>query len=449
MTTHRGLLAATIACTLAIGACDRQYDSGTYTLSPTSANAIISLSPSVTVAPADGVSRIVLTAKIDPQSTKREIQFSATDGTFTVGAQTDTKKATVIADATGTATTELRTSLTVGTVVVDATIQSDATHTFRQTVNLSFTTPSADDLIVLTVSSSSIPADGFSRARLTATAKVPQDPTKRTVTFKTSTGTLFASAQGSGGTTGSLDVTTDASGVAVAELQSTQVIETAFVSATVTGVTRAATVNFTAPNPSDIITLSTSSTIAPADGATLVQLTATVAAGLRSREVTFTVNDGKFTNGEATIKATADSSNRASVDLRAPTQATIVHARATVSSVTADTFLTFAQALPQSILVSPVSIQIHAGDSDTINVSLFRVIGVPSAGLVPAFTAKDPSGNVIGGFGAIVATTATTNPPGATTSATYNPSGTAYRGPVTIQVTVGTVTGTSVINIIP
>src|SRR5262249_11130951 len=156
---------------------------------------------------------------------------------------------------------------------VDAVIAVDASHSFRQTLNVTFATPAADDLIVLAISPSTIPADGFSRARLTATAKVPQDPTKRTVTFKTSIGTLFAPAQQTG-TAGPLDVTTDASGVAVAELQSTQVLETAFVSATVNGVTRNGIVSFTAPNPSDIITLRTSASSGQADGATLIEVVA-------------------------------------------------------------------------------------------------------------------------------------------------------------------------------
>lgn len=411
----------------------------------------LTLTTGATSIPADGNSRITITAAIDPNATagNRTITFTASSGTlFAAGIQATagTQLATVDVnvDITGTAVVELQSTTTPMTARVQAQVKG---KDLVKSVNISFTTPSADDEIQFVVSPASIPADGFSRAQLTATAKIPSDPTKRTVTFKTSTGTLFAATTGSGGTAGSLDVTTDAAGVATAQLQSTTVLDTAFVSATVNGVTRTGTVTFTSPNASDIIKLSASTTNSPADGATLVTLTATIASGLRSREVTFTVNDGKFDNGTTSMPATADSSNHASVDLKPPAQPTVVHARATVSGFSADILITYTQALPESILVSPTAASVSASATETINVSLFKAIGTPSPGLIPTFVAKDPSGNTVGTFTSVAATTTTTSPPGATTSATYNPSGTAYRGTVTISVTVGGLTGTATVTI--
>jgi hypothetical protein len=82
-------------------------------------------------------------------------------------------------------------------------------------------------------------------------------------------------------------------------------------------------------------------------------------------------------------------------------------------------------------------------------VSLFRQIGVPSAGIVVAYSAKDPAGNTIGGFGSILPTSSTAGGSSATSSAVYDPGGTTYTGPVIIQATVGSVTGSATITIVP
>src|SRR5215831_18316460 len=116
---------AVIALTLVATSCSRHYNASDYTLGPTLVGTILDLKVDPPNAPADGISVVTITATINADSSKRNVQFSATDGTFTVGAQTDTKKAIVVADSAGVAVTQLRTSTTVGTVKVDAVLDFD------------------------------------------------------------------------------------------------------------------------------------------------------------------------------------------------------------------------------------------------------------------------------------------------------------------------------------
>jgi len=419
------------------------HDPGAY--APSAVSEFLQFETSANSMPADGNSRIILTATIDQGATtgNRTITFQTTAGTLIASGQQSTAQIEVPIDASGRAVAELQAGSSVLTCRLTAKIKD-----FVVTRDVLFTAPDPDSVLVLNVSPATIPADGFSRARLTAMAKQPSDPSQRSVTFKTSTGTLFSAAERTG-TAGPLAVAADANGIAVAELQSTQVVETAFVSATAAGITRTASVNFEAANPANIITVATSRSTAPADGATVVQVVATIAAGLRNREVTFTTTDGTFSNGTKSMSATADGANHAIVDLKSPTLASVAFVRGTVSSVSASATINFTQAQPESILVSPAAAQMRSTATNTISVSLFRQIGVPSAGIVVAYSAKDPAGNTIGGFGSILPTSSTAGGSSATSSAVYDPGGTTYTGPVIIQATVGSVTGSATITIVP
>src|SRR4051794_22699280 len=92
------MLAAAMSCT--------KYDPGKFIVGPddTSAiDAILNLTIDPPSIQADGISTATITVSMSPQSTKKDVVFTATDGTFTVGAQSDAKTARVTADATGKA----------------------------------------------------------------------------------------------------------------------------------------------------------------------------------------------------------------------------------------------------------------------------------------------------------------------------------------------------------
>lgn len=103
-----------------------------------------------------------------------------------------------------------------------------------------------DQLIILSASSTSIPADGISRTRLTA--QIPPDAAaeNRTVTFRSTAGTLL------GGTNNSLALNVDVDGRAVAELVSPTRPGSAEVSAQVATFVRTIAVAFTGALPDRI-----------------------------------------------------------------------------------------------------------------------------------------------------------------------------------------------------
>lgn len=103
-----------------------------------------------------------------------------------------------------------------------------------------------DALITLTASAAAIPADGVSRTRLTAQIPAEASAANRTVTFRTNGGTLL------GGTNGSLALTADVDGKAVAELVSPTRPGAAEVSAQVSTFARILTVVFTGALPDRI-----------------------------------------------------------------------------------------------------------------------------------------------------------------------------------------------------
>jgi hypothetical protein len=446
----RGTFIVAVALLLASGsaAC---HNPNAYVLSPDSVDQFLAFAASAPSLPADGVSRITLTASIDPNATSsnRTIKFSTSAGTLIAAGQKSTTDLDVVVDGSGKALVELQSTNVVLTCRVSARIKD-----LVRTVNVLFTAPNADDVLILAVAPPTLPADGFSRARITATVKLLSDPSQRIVTFKTSTGTLFSSQQPTNSGK-SVDVPTDSSGVAFVDLQSSSSVETAFVSATAAGVTRNVTVGFTPPAAGSIVTLAASAGSAPADGATLVQVTATIAAAIPtgSRTVEFTATDGTFVNGGdgKTAKVTPDASNRAVIDLKAPSLPTSVRVTVTVNNVSASVTITFGVALPDSIFVSPVSAQIRNTDTDLIRVSLLRNIGVASANQVVVYRATDAMGKDVGVFSDVRLTTisSTTGAPVAVSSAIYSPPATALPGPITIQASVGGVAGTAVIQIVP
>src|SRR5262249_1618636 len=143
-----------------------------------------------------------------------------------------------------------------------------------------------------------------------------------------------------------------------------------------------------------------------------------------------------------------DASNRAVVNLVAPTTPLPARVTASVSGVSADTTVTFLTAPPTGIFVSPTSAMVGATTNDLISVSLLREVGVASANQIVSYSATDPTATSVGVFSDIRLSTVNAAGTLAVSSAVYNHAG-AAPGPVTITVSVGSVTGTAVIRITP
>jgi adhesin/invasin len=452
MPQHRAVtFGHAIALVLCLSACG-EFDRQRYL--PTSpdflgALTVSSAQPSI---PADGFSTTRLTATIsaDASATRRTIVFDATKGSFAGSGSPETGHIEAAVDDTGTVTVLLRSTTVVETAAVTVTVKDSETKAavpgVAKQLSINFTPVRADDVLTFTAGSPSIPADGFSRTRLTATVATAGNPARNTVTFRASKGTLVAS--GKVNADASVDVTVDGNGLAVADLRSSSTVESAIVSATVGATTKTLTVAFTAPDPNSIVRISAASSSAPADGATRVPITATIAAELPGpRTVTFSVSGATF-NGVSEVErqVAVDGSNRAVIDVVAPSAPVSARVRATINGVSADTVVSFVPALPQNIFVSPVAAAVGVNADDKINVSLLRDIGVASGGLIVTYAAKDALGNPTGGVFSAVTLSTSVNGSATVSSATYNHSGGTV-GLVTIEVTAGGVIGRAQIRI--
>src|SRR5262249_48476266 len=147
---------------------------------------------SPTTLPADGVSRARITAKIDPAATWRDIVFDTTMGTLwgggrTVGAPSGTL--TMAADSNGTVVVDLQSAAQVGTPRVTAAVKPPDQPPILKTIEVPFLTARADSVLMLESSRSSMPADGFSTATLTARILGGGD-LQQSVSFSTTRGTL-------------------------------------------------------------------------------------------------------------------------------------------------------------------------------------------------------------------------------------------------------------------
>jgi hypothetical protein len=304
------------------------------------------------------------------------------------------------------------------------------------------TAPEVTGALTLSASAASAPADGFTRIELNAQIDPRADADKRTINFSTTAGT-FASNSAT-----TLVVTADSNGRAQAFLQASTVAQTAIVEASVANaasVVRRLEIQFTSIAPSDLIRAAVSSSSAPADGATVLQVYADVAPGLpaNQRTVTFTTSFGTFvaTSG-ATATAVADGSNRATVDLRAPTSLGDARITATVGNAVAQTGVSFTRAYPNSILVNLDKLSVTASLSDSTNITttLLRNVGTVTPNTVVTYSAVDAT---TGGPLSLIFRNVTPSNTSGQSTATMSPGNTTFRGTATIRArtddgTVGT-----------
>ena len=225
------------------------------------------------------------------------------------------------------------------------------------------------------------------------------------------------------------------------ELQSDRTVGTARVRVTAFDVPYEFPITFTAVDPSQIVTISNDPSSAPADGATPIVVTARVASTLPAgrRSVTFRTTLGQRLPSSV---IDADGSNVARVSLVSAT-AGVARITATVDGVTAETTAQFTAALPDRVIVAPDAVQLKSGGSTTIRVTLIRNSGNPSSRREVSYSATTSAGATLGTFSRVSLAD------NSLSTATFNVDTTAYLGSVTITASVGGVSGTARVDIIP
>lgn len=415
------------------------YDPDAHTLNPSRISEFLSITTSASSIPANGVSRVTITIQIDPESDldKRLVTITTSAGTLVWGSG-EGLTTTLPVDETGRAIVDLRSGTTDGPVRLDVKVGP-----ISRTITLQFTSVRRDDLYSVEVSRTTLPADGFSTARITVTLRQLGSARQRMVTFETSGGILV----GPGLTAArQASVTADADGVAAVDLQADKTVGP--VRMAITALDRTEQIEFTfAPvDPSQVITLSADPGSVAADGASTVTLVARVAPGLPGsrRSVTFRTTLGQFLpgrTGEFTIDA--DGTNKAQATL---VSSSVGSARltATVDGTTADAGVQFTTALPDSVFVSPAAASLRSGETTLVTVTLLRNIGEVSPRLQVDYSAVTGTGTPIGSFSGV---TLSTN---GVSTATFNLGATVFLGPVTIRAGVaGGASGAATLQILP
>jgi len=271
------------------------------------------------------------------------------------------------------------------------------------------TSPERQGALELTVDKTSIPADGFSTATLTARISANASAANRTIKFTTTVGS-FIGATGDGKL---IESTVASDGVTKVQLRSERTVQTATVTASVKGndtIVKQQSVAFDVAPATDILRVTTTASSVPADGATITPITAEVAAALPStrRKVTFTASLGTFVGDPAnpvqgdsnrrTVEVDADGSNRAVAYLRSVNtevgQAIVTVKVDDTPAVSANTSIQFVRAQPTQVLLTTSATTVSAASTTgiVVTVTLLREVGIPTSGTVVRFKAVDSSG---------------------------------------------------------
>jgi adhesin/invasin len=176
----------------------------------------------------------------------------------------------------------------------------------------------ADQVLSVTLSSATLPADGIARTTITAQLDPRTDFDKRSVTFTTTAGTLIADGkEGS-----SITVSADTNAKAVVELRSSTTAGTAHIDVTVATVSRSTTVEFQQLSREQVYDVAVSSASVPADGFTPVVITVQLKrlGTTDQRAVRFETSAGLF-------NASGQSASRAVTITAGPTGIVVVELR--------------------------------------------------------------------------------------------------------------------------
>lgn len=212
--------------------------------SPTDPSDGLLFSTSATSLPASGFARLTLTAMVDPRTTSanRTVTFKTSDGIL-IGAGTSGaagKQLDVAVDVTGRAVAELQSSTNVGKATVSATAGS-----VTKTTIIDFTPAVAADIVRISVSNSSPPADGATVIQVYADVAPGLPADQRTVTFTTTYGNFL-------GAQTSATAKADNSNRATVDLKTPREAVTTRLTAAVAGVTAETTLKFIPALPDSI-----------------------------------------------------------------------------------------------------------------------------------------------------------------------------------------------------
>jgi hypothetical protein len=344
-------------------------------------------------------------------------------------------------------------------LIVVAAVSTAACGTWFDKDDFLPSSPSIVNALALASAQPSIPADGFSTARVTATISADAALANRIVVFETTTGTFVGAPDA---TPRAIERMVDTSGSATVDLRSSRTVESARVTARVkdiAGLSKEVLIAFTPPTAGDIIRVSAAAPSAPADGITITPITAEISGALPSgrRMVTFTTTLGDFLGdpanrtgaGQTSIDAPADGANRAVAFLRSPKDAVgtaFVTARVDNPPVSAVTNVQFTRAAPQRVLVTTNRSTVEQ-DFDpplVVTATLVRDPGTVTAGTIVTFRAVDANGNEHGLFSKVI----TTNASGVAT-AEFTAGTLAPLGPLTIIATAEGVSGSTTVQVVP
>ena len=358
------------------------HDPDDYLLAPSRADAVLSVGLSATTMPADGVSRVTLSIQIDPRADadKRNVTVTTTAGVLIAGGR-EAPSVTVSADQTGKAVVELRSSTTPATAQLEITVAS-----VSRTAAVTFARLSRDQVFDASVSRTSLPADGFSTATITATLRQRAFVQQPNVTFETSAGTLIAAGRVNSRV---IVIPADVNGIATVSLQSDRTVGTAQVRVTALEVAENFDIAFTPVDPLQIIAVSVAPGSIPADGVTSLVVSAAVAANLPAgrRTVVFRTTIGQLL--PSVVEAGGSNVARASLMSNVTGVARIT---ATVDGTTGETTAQFTHALPDRVHVTADAAELKTGGSATIRTTLLRSTGSVSPQLPVSVLGDDGRG---------------------------------------------------------
>jgi hypothetical protein len=301
-------------------------------------------------------------------------------------------------------------------------------------------TANPDDVLLLTVTPGSLPADGFSTATVVAELDPRTAERYRDVSFSTTLGRWVG---GTSSVDTTLVVAADSNGRAIATLRSGTQVGTAVVTAeikdgTVVKVTRSIQFPFERVAASSVISIDLDAGEAPADGASVTNVRARIADQIiaSERTVTFSTTVGSFGAPSAQVASVrAGTDNLATVGLVSPREPGTAVVTATINDISARAAVDFTPALPDSASLSVTgSFKLSASFSTKalLTMKLFRSVGTVTRGTEVAFEAVDESsGNAFGFFSAVTPSDAS-----GVVTADFTPGNTAERGEARIRARV-------------
>ena len=295
-------------------------------------------------------------------------------------------------------------------------------------------------MLQVTISPRALPADGFTSAQVVAEIDPRSQERYRDITFSTTLGS-FPAGTSSGART--IVAAADANGRAVVVLRSAAQPGTATVTAEVRDgesvkAARSVDVPFEAVTVSSVVVLELGATSAPADGATVTNAIARVAAALPSeqRTVTFSTTAGTLAvSGSTSAQVRAGTDDLASVGLVSPRTVASAVVTASVNNLTARRTVEFTHAYPDALsLAVQGSFRLTASFSTkaTLRAELSRDVGSVTRGTEVRFTAVDDStGQEFGFWSAVNASDLN-----GLATAEFTPGNTSERGEATIRASV-------------